>query len=118
MTSVPAALRELAEPWAGGEPVKAAINRAAKAAGLKYWRTFDLWYEKARRVEPFEIDQIETALAEKREREAQNEFRELTARLRRLEASLLSKDQDFYRPQITALRSLRGAAGGDDSSMD
>lgn len=118
MTSVSAALRELAEPWVGGERVKVAIDRAARKAGLQFWRAYDLWYEKARCVQPFEITQIEAALAKKRESEARNELHELRLRLAKLESALLTTDEDFYRPQITALRTVGGKSGGSDSSLD
>jgi hypothetical protein len=54
--------RELSEPWASGERVKSAINRAARLARLTYWRTYELWYRKARRVEVYDIEQIQEAL--------------------------------------------------------
>ena len=54
MTDARAALHELAEPWSRGDRVKVAIDRAARRAGLAYWRAFDIWYGKARRIEPHE----------------------------------------------------------------
>ena len=96
-------LKELAEPRPGGELVKTAINRAARLCRLPYWRCFDLWYGKARRVEPAEITAIADALERKRELEASNELAELRRRLARLEARLLSTDEDFYRPHIDFL---------------
>ncbi|GAC1573017.1 MAG: hypothetical protein NVS3B5_02290 [Sphingomicrobium sp.] len=91
-------LRELSEPWPSGEYVKSAIGRAARLARLGYWRAFDIWYGKARRVEPFEIEQISTALRIKNERAARNELHELKSRLAVLEARLNAGDADFYRP--------------------
>ena len=55
MTDPAAALRELSEPWSRGDRVKAAIQRAARRADLAYWRAFNIWYGKARRIEPHEI---------------------------------------------------------------
>ena len=52
--------------------------------GGSYWRTYDLWYGKARRVEEYEIDAIADALRVKREREAANELHELRTRLARV----------------------------------
>jgi hypothetical protein len=97
------ALRELIEPRSADEPIKTAIQRAARLSGLSYWRCFDLWYRKARRVEAFEITAIADALERKRELEAKNELAQLRLRLSRLEARLLSTDEDFYRPQIDFL---------------
>jgi hypothetical protein len=97
------ALRELIEPRSADEPIKTAIQRAARLSGLSYWRCFDIWYGKARRVEAFEITAIADALERKRELEAKNELAQLRLRLSRLEARLLSTDEDFYRPQIDFL---------------
>lgn len=95
-----AALRELSEPWTPGDRVKAAIQRAARLSGLSYWRCFDLWYDKARRIDASEMTAIADAVAKKREREARNEFQELRTRLAKLEARLAQVDEDFHRPTI------------------
>lgn len=98
------ALKELAEPSTRGDRVKAAIARAARLSGLSYWRTSDLWYRKARRVEDFEIDAINEALARKRAEEARNELSELRLRLERLENALLLSDEKFHREDIDQVR--------------
>lgn len=99
-------LRELSEPWASGERVKTAIDRAAKLARLTYWRTFDIWYRKARQIEDYEIDQILEALRIKNERTARNELHELRSRLIRLESRLASGDADFHSPSIDYARDV------------
>lgn len=99
-----AALQELAEPSTRGDRVKAAIARAARLSGLSYWRTFDLWYRKARRVEDFEIDAINGALARKRAEETRNELQELRLRLTRLETALVLSDEEFHREDIDQVR--------------
>jgi len=96
-------IRELTEPRSVGDPVKAAIHRASRLCGLSYWRCFHIFYGKAHRVEPHEITAIADALERKRELEAKNELSELRRRLARLEARLLSTDEEFYRPQIDFL---------------
>jgi hypothetical protein len=112
------ALRELAAPWNPGDRIKAAIDRAARRAGLTYWRAFDIWYGKARRIEEFERDAIADALAKKREQEASRELHELKTRLARLESVLVLQDPAFHRPQIDALGvSVRGPRRG-DSALD
>lgn len=109
MSTETAALRELSEPWSGGEKIKSAIDRAARRAGLSYWRAYDIWYGKARRIEDFEREQIAAALRAKLERDARNEFHELKTRLALLEARLLAGDADFHSPALAALReSMRG----------
>lgn len=103
------ALKELSEPWARGERVKVAISRAARLVRFTYWRTFDLWYEKARRVETFEVDAIAEALDRKRREAARNELRDLQARLSRLESLLVQTDPDFHREAVDVLRSQDGS---------
>lgn len=111
------ALKELAEPRPGGDRTKQAIDRAARRAGLSYWRTFDLWYGKARRIEPFEIDAITDALQRKRKEATRNELHELRTRLARLESLLAQTDPDFHRPTIDRLRESAGGFGGMDRSL-
>lgn len=93
-------LKELAEPSTRGDRVKTAIERASRLSGLSYWRTFDLWYRKARKVEDFEIDAINEALAKKRAEETRNELQELRIRLARLESILVLSDPEFHRETI------------------
>jgi predicted phage-related endonuclease len=104
LTDLSADLRELSEPWEMGDRIKAAIDRAARRAGLSYWRTFDLWYGKARRVEPHEREAIAAALAQKRKEAARNELHELRTRLARLEALLARDDPDFHRASPDPIR--------------
>jgi len=107
-----AALRELAEPWSRGDRVKVAIERAARRAGLTYWRAFDIWYGKARRIEAFETDAIQDALAKRRKEVTRNEVHDLRTRLARLEALLVQTDEEFHRPVLDRLRSADGGLGG------
>lgn len=55
------ALRGLANPKYG-EKHKTLIQRAADLAGLSYWRAFDIWYRKARRLEISEREAIVAAM--------------------------------------------------------
>lgn len=99
-------LRELSEPWTDGEKVKTAIDRAAKLAGLNYWRAFDLWYAKARKIEPFEVEQIAKAIEAKNERDTRNELRDLKARISRMESILAKGDSHFHSPSIAHAREM------------
>lgn len=112
MTDIAASLRDLAgEPL---RPVEAAIVRAARAAGLDYWRTFDLWYRKARRVEDYERDAVAAALDKKRREAARNEFHELKTRLAILESRLARVDEDFHREDTAQIRQqIRGLGRSD-----
>ncbi len=109
--SVSKLLRELSEPWPSGERVKSALDRAAKLAGLSYWRAFDLWYCKARKVEEYEIDAIKEALRIKNERAARNELHQAKLLLATLEARLGAGDADFYRADIDGLRAQTSGMG-------
>jgi hypothetical protein len=93
-------LKELAKPSPEGDRVKRAIGRAANVCGLDYWRAFDIWYRKARRIDAHEAFQITEALRIKRERAAQNELQELRTRLAKLESSLIQNHQDFSRSDL------------------
>lgn len=118
MTDIAHGLRELSEPWPSGSKVKEAINRAARAAGFEYWRTFDLWYGKARRVEQHEREQVAAALDKKRREAARNELYELRTRLTRLESLLASSDPDFHRENLNQVRGQLRAMGGARGSVD
>jgi hypothetical protein len=111
-------LRELAEPWTVGDRVKAAIDRAARRCGLSYWRAFDIWYGKARRVEDAERARIAEALETKRTRAARNEFHELKKRLAILESRLNQIDPDFHSPDVAAAREQVRRLGRVDRSGD
>lgn len=56
------ALRKIAEPLGFENKVKEAIELAAQRTGLSYWRTFDIWYNKARQVNVHEGILIRDAL--------------------------------------------------------
>lgn len=97
MTDLTLSLRALAEPRSADEYVKDAITRAAKRAGLEYWRAFDIWYGKARQVRDFEITAVLAALEKKQREAARNEFAELKSRLALLESRIAQIDPDFDR---------------------
>jgi len=102
------ALRELAGPRMAGDPVKQAVDRAARLSGLTYWRAYDIWYGKNRRIEQAEEMQILEALAKRRKLVARNEIQDLRTRLAALEAKLISDDEEFHSADLGAIReSLR-----------
>lgn len=104
------ALKALSEPWSAGERTKVAIGRAARLAGLSYWRAFDIWYRKARKVEPYEVDAIVDRLISNEAKETRNELSELRLRLARLESRLVQTDAEFHREDIAQLgQQLRGS---------
>lgn len=82
------ALQELSKPWPDGDRLKRKIERAARAAGLHYWRAWDIWYRKARRIDAHEAAQINEALRLKREKDLANELHDIKAKLAKFESSL------------------------------
>lgn len=117
MTDVSASLRELSEPWHRGDKIKAAIARAADLADLSYWRAFDIWYGKARRIEPSEAERIEAALQRKSEEATRNELHDLRSRLLRLESLLVQKDPEFHRGGADLVRREVRGLGGSGRAM-
>lgn len=83
------ALKELSKPAPDDDRVKRAIDRAARACGLDYWRAWDIWYRKARRIDAHEAAKINEALRIKREKAVANEYHDLKTRLAKLESALL-----------------------------
>src|SRR4051812_31463174 len=81
-------LRLLSLPKPEGDKFNFAIKRAADRAGLDYWRAFDIWYGKARRIDADEADRIRAAVQHKNEEEARNEYQELRTRLLKMESRL------------------------------
>lgn len=57
-----AALKRIASPLSFGDSVKDVIKRASDRSGLPHWRTFNIYYGKARRVEVSEAILIREAL--------------------------------------------------------
>lgn len=100
-------LMELASPIVRGEKLPLAIERAARASGLPYWRCWNIWYGKARHVAPHEYEQVAAALERHRKLVAAREVHELRGRLVRLESLLVQIDPEFHRDQIAALRGGR-----------
>lgn len=103
-------LHEIAGYAPGVGYTKQAIGEAAKRTGIPYWRTFDIWYGKARRIEQHEIEAIDSALDKKRREVTRNELHSLKTRIALLEARLAQTDSEFHRETIDALgNALRGA---------
>jgi hypothetical protein len=104
-------LRELAAPMQRGEKTEIVVGRAATASGLPYWRCWNIWFGKARRIEPEESAAIAAAVEHKRRKAERNELHELKLRLARLESRLAITDADFHRGDIEALGHAFAPAG-------
>lgn len=111
-------LWELSLPWREGERKKAVIDRTSKLCRLDYWRTWDIWYRKARRIEAYEMQQIAEALLIKQEKAARDEFHELKLRLVTLEARFNAGDADFHSPAADYARDVLRRYGGKDRPLD
>ena len=88
-------LKQIAGTGERGDKIKVAIGRASRATGLSYWRTFDIWYEKARSILDSEKTAILEALTNKEildERNQQSNYRmalaKMESRLTQMEAAL------------------------------
>ena len=110
-------LHELAKPLSYGEPIKLVIERTSNIVRISYWRTFDLWYGKARRVEEYEYEKIKTALRIKRESAARNELHDIKLRIARLESLLRAGDADFHRHDIDSLSEMVRDRSGEDGAL-
>jgi len=117
MSDAATMLRELSYPWEPGERIKNIIDRTSRMCRLDYWRTYDIWYRKARKIHDYEIEQIAQALQIKTERAARNELHDLKLRLTRLEASLSAGDSDFYRPSIDHAGDMVRQLGGKNRTV-
>jgi len=84
-------------------PVKASIFRASQLAGLPYWRTYELWYGRARTIEPQEAEKIIQAWGNPDAR-ALKELDALKIRIARLRARMGQEDEDFHRPHLDYYR--------------
>jgi hypothetical protein len=112
-----AMLWELSLPWGEGERKKTVIDRTSKLCRLDYWRAWDIWYRKARRIEAHEMRQIAEALLLKKEMAARNELHDLKLRLARLEATLNAGDAEFHGPAVDFARDMLRQMGGEDRAM-
>ena len=80
-------LRAVAGP---GGSVKERISRAARRTGFAYWRVFDLWYGKARRIDPHEIETVRSKQEQEEALRADTDelLAQVLARVAALEAAL------------------------------
>jgi hypothetical protein len=102
-------LRALAEPRPVGDRVKVAIQRAARATGLTYWRAYDHWYGKAKTIHAEEIEMIRRAELNK----ARGASRELIQFARDFEAMAERAsriDPEMVGPFADAMRDIAGRA--------
>jgi hypothetical protein len=108
-------IQALAEPRIGGESTKQALERVARHLRFSYWRAFDIWYGKARRIEDHEYTALTEATHKKNSKDIRNELQDLRLRIARLESTLNSGDSEFHRPTLDALgdqvRGLGGSIG-------
>jgi hypothetical protein len=98
------ALRELSEPRSREEKIDTIIARCARLAGLKYSRCYEIFYGRARRIEPEEIARISEALEQKNRGDMRNEISAIRLRLAKLEALLNTTDADVHRPAIDLVK--------------
>lgn len=112
-------MRRLAEPYPAGDRVKAAIQRAAKRAGLPIQRAENLWYGEARLVRAEEMDAIRQADEARRAKEeiAREQAQQLGAVFASVAARLWETDADGNRDDIAALVKAARALGAPHSAV-
>jgi hypothetical protein len=103
LSTIYADFQALADPPQHGKFVKDYIAQAAARAGLSYWRAFDIWYGKARRIEQYERDQIAEALAKKELEALRNDLQNWRISLAKHEARLATLDADYRSPDVDLL---------------
>lgn len=103
-------VRHAAEPAIPGEKVPHAIARAARRLGWERGRVSSYWYGKVRRADASELERARAVAAEnsKEARLLRDEYRRAVEILARLEARLTRTDEDFFSPEIAALRDQGG----------
>lgn len=106
-------LRRIAEPRPVGDRVKAAIDRAAKRAGLPIQRVENLWYGEARIVKAEEMDAIRKAddARQAKEQSAREQAAELGALFAGIAERLRQIDPDFHRDNVNQLLDAAGLLG-------
>lgn len=104
-------LRAVAGP---GGSVKERISRAARRAGLSYWRTFDLWYGKARRIDAHEIKAVRAKQDQEEALRAETDelLAALSERVALLEAALAARDEEEAQERGQAQRGPRVLVDG------
>lgn len=109
-------LRRLGARVSDDEPVKTRIARAARSAGLSYWRAFDLWYRKARQIGAAELEAIRAATA-RRSREEPNEIvaiaKDMEALAQRLSALASPSDREAFSRMRALAQRVRHLAPGE-----
>lgn len=101
---VAGALKALSQPHERGEKIEDIIARSARLAGLKYSRCYEIWYRRARRIEPEEVARIDEALKQKQAGETRNELQKLRLQLERIESRLVLSDPQYDRAPAGSLR--------------
>lgn len=111
-------LKELAEPVQIGDRVKAQIQRASRLSGLSYWRAFDIWYRRYKRVDFRESEAIVHAVKLKRAESQSNDLQQLRIQIARLEALHSQANTDLDRQEFDRSRRGSGALGRDYGALD
>jgi len=110
-SEIQSSLRLIVEPVHAGENIKALIGKAARRLGFDYWRTHDLWYGRARRIDAVELEAVRARVKVKQEAQFNAEMAAFAARLARLEAMLVGQDEEFFSADLRAARHQMDVVG-------
>lgn len=112
MTDLSPLLKQIAGPGERGDKIKVAIERAANATGLSYWRAFDIWYGKARLILPDEEAAIMAALVRIEIDRERKELHQMRTSHARFESRLNQMEAAFNRAVDTRdFQSIQKAFG-------
>lgn len=89
-------IRRLAEPAPPGAHVETLIRFVARKVGLSFGRAKAVWYREARIIRAEEMDALRAASAARTEAEGETRerYREVIARIERLERRLAEERKD------------------------
>ncbi len=90
-------IRSVAGPVAAGTKVKTLIHRAARLLGWSDSRAFDVWYERARRIDAAEMDALRKAARVRAEDEARERYTEVMGALDDIRRRLDAVEEDRRR---------------------
>lgn len=95
------------------------IGEAARTLKWPWSRAKNVWYQDARRIDAHEMDALRAAIRRREMKEASREYRELTARIERLETALAVAHPTLDRDTLDAvLQAVRGPRGVDRAGTD
>lgn len=105
-------------PVDAGATVGERILLTARKLGWPYYRTRDVWYEQARRIDAREMDALREAKRQREIKGAAREYHELRDRIARIEMALAMANPTLDRETLNVVQQQVRGLGRSDSSRD